>query len=93
MTYPAPPIKSERVSFPPGTNWGIIEGDDEAEYLSDQDIAAGRIPNNTRTNRKYKKETKISSVEVVLKKKKQNIYIISLRGETTTAKYILQLKV
>lgn len=55
MIYPAPPIKSERVTFPPGTNGGIIEGEgDEAEYLSDQDIAAGRIPNSTRTNKNDK---------------------------------------
>lgn len=49
ITNPAPPITRERVSFPPGTNWGGLGESDESEYLSDQDIAPGRIPNNTNT--------------------------------------------
>lgn len=49
ITYPAPPITNERVNRPPGTSSGIFEDEEEPEYLSDQDIAAGRTPNNTRT--------------------------------------------
>ena len=56
MTHAAPPTTSERVSLPPGTNCGngnFIAGD-ELEYLSDQDIAGGRIPNSTNTNKNTK---------------------------------------
>ena len=51
MTNPAPPITRERVSFPPGTNRGGFGNSDESEYLSDQNIAAGRIPNSTNTTK------------------------------------------
>jgi hypothetical protein len=54
MTHPAPPTTSERVSLPPGTNCGNCKAVDELPYLSDQDIAAGRIPNNTNTNKDKK---------------------------------------
>lgn len=40
---------SERVIFPPGTRYGSLGDCSEAEDLSDHDIAAGRIPNSTRT--------------------------------------------
>lgn len=56
MTTPAPPITSERVSLPPGTSWGNFRDDDRAEYLSDHDIAAGRIPNSTNTNKNITRE-------------------------------------
>lgn len=58
MTHPAPPTTSERVSLPPGTNCGnFIPTDDELdEYLSDQDIAAGTIPNSTNTIKNMKQK-------------------------------------
>lgn len=49
ITYPAPPITRDRVNLPPGTSCGRFEDIEELEYLSDQDIAAGRTPNSTRT--------------------------------------------
>lgn len=50
MTYPATPTTRERVSFPPGTRTGRFEDmEDPPAYLSDQDIAAGRIPKRTKT--------------------------------------------
>lgn len=50
MTRPDPAITSERVNFPPGTSRGIFgDLDDDFEYRSDHDIAAGRIPNRTNT--------------------------------------------
>ena len=49
MTPPAHPITRVRVSLPPGTSSGSLNDVDELEYRSDQDIAAGRIPNNTNT--------------------------------------------
>ncbi len=44
-------MTSERVTLPPGTSWGSFTDGDEFEYLSDQDIAAGRTPNSTNTNK------------------------------------------
>lgn len=50
ITRPDPAITSERVNLPPGTSRGIFEdSDDDPEYRSDHDIAAGRIPNSTNT--------------------------------------------
>lgn len=54
MTHPAPPIMRERLSLPPGTSSGNFTDGDELEYRSDQAIAAGRIPNNTNTNKHMK---------------------------------------
>lgn len=56
IMYPAPPITRDRVSFPPGTICGTVIGGDEAEYLSDHDITAGRIPNSTNTSPKKKRD-------------------------------------
>lgn len=46
-------MMSERVTLPPGTSCGSFIDGDEFEYLSDQDIAAGRTPNSTNTNKKH----------------------------------------
>lgn len=51
MTNPEHPVTRVRVSLPPGTSSGSFNDVDELEYRSDQDIAAGRIPNNTNTAR------------------------------------------
>lgn len=62
----------ESVTFPPGTS--CVAVDDETTYLSDQDIAAGRIPNNTRTT----KQTAVSFVvgfNGTLKKKLVVLYL------------------
>lgn len=49
ITYVAPPIVMDRVSFPPGTTGEIFGVKDEELYLSDHDIAAGISPKRTRT--------------------------------------------
>lgn len=49
ITLAAPPITSVSVNLPPGTSGGIGGDNDALEYLSDQDIAAGRSPNSTKT--------------------------------------------
>lgn len=63
ITYPATPIKIERVNLPPGTNSGNLIAGDLVEYLSDQDIAAGRIPKrtNTKSRKKKRKQCHITS--------------------------------
>lgn len=49
ITSRAPPMTRLKVNFPPGTS-GWSFGDCEAsEYLSDQDMAAGRTPKSKRT--------------------------------------------
>jgi hypothetical protein len=48
ITSNAPPITAPRVNFPPGTIGGT-GASNSSEYLSDQDIAAGKIPKSTRT--------------------------------------------
>ena len=48
ITSKAPPITNERVTFPPGTI-GDIGASKSSEYLSDQDMAAGKTPKSTRT--------------------------------------------
>lgn len=48
ITSNAPPITTERVNFPPGTIGGT-GASNSSEYLSDQDIAAGKTPKSTRT--------------------------------------------
>jgi hypothetical protein len=50
ITSKAPPITNERVTFPPGTI-GDIGASSSSEYLSDQDIAAGKTPKSTRTEK------------------------------------------
>lgn len=49
MINPEAAITRARVSFPPGTSIGRFWEIDEFVDLSDQDIAAGRIPNSTKT--------------------------------------------
>lgn len=49
MTSKAPPATKDRMNLPPGTKGGSGGDCEESEYLSDQDIAAGRTPNNTKT--------------------------------------------
>lgn len=44
-------MMSESVSLPPGTSCGSFTDEGGFEYLSDQDIAAGRIPKSTNTNK------------------------------------------
>jgi hypothetical protein len=53
ITSNAPPITNARVNFPPGTIGGT-GASNSSEYLSDQDIAAGRTPNSTRTENKQR---------------------------------------
>lgn len=53
MTNPAPPITRESPSFPPGTISGSFGDVQVFKYLSDQHIAAGRIPNKTRTTKTW----------------------------------------
>jgi hypothetical protein len=43
-------MTAERVNFPPGTIGGT-GASNSSEYLSDQDIAAGKTPNSTRTEK------------------------------------------
>lgn len=50
ITSNAPPMTAERVNFPPGTIGGT-GASNSSEYLSDQDIAAGKTPNSTRTEK------------------------------------------
>lgn len=50
-------MMSERISLPPGTSCGSFTAGDELEYLSDHDIAAGRTPNSTNTNKNREWET------------------------------------
>lgn len=59
MMYPAPPITKERVILPPGTSCGSFTVDDELEYLSDQAIAAGKIPKSTKTRTTYEPVNKL----------------------------------
>jgi hypothetical protein len=44
-------MMSESVSLPPGTSCASFIDEDGFEYLSDHDIAAGRIPKSTNTNK------------------------------------------
>nr|GMD69751.1 hypothetical protein Iba_chr12dCG22060 [Ipomoea batatas] len=46
MTNAEPPSTSDSVSLPPGTKGGNLGDFDDSEYLSDQDIAAGKSPNS-----------------------------------------------
>ena len=50
-------MMSETVTLPPGTSCGSFIDGDEFEYLSDQNIAAGRTPNSTNTNKNMKQGT------------------------------------
>lgn len=50
ITSKAPPMTNERVNFPPGTIGGT-GASRSSEYLSDQDIAAGKTPKSTRTEK------------------------------------------
>lgn len=58
MTYPEPPSTSNRVILPPGTSSGSFTDEDEFEFLSDQDIAAGTTPKSTNTTNDMKQRQK-----------------------------------
>lgn len=68
MTNAAPPKTSERVIFPPGTNGGKFGVRVDSEYLSDQDIAAGRSPKSTKTTKSQTHESNKSFRSVLNKR-------------------------
>jgi hypothetical protein len=63
ITSKAPPITNDRVNFPPGTI-GDIGASKSSEYLSDQDIAAGKTPKSTRTEKNTRKRS-VQSAKVI----------------------------
>lgn len=64
MTHPEPPSTSSRVILPPGTSSGSFTDEDEFEFLSDQDIAAGITPKSTNTTSKFKQWEKTCLVKI-----------------------------
>lgn len=51
ITNPEAAMTRDKVSFPPGTSVGRFWEIDDSVDLSDQDMAAGRIPKSTRTTK------------------------------------------
>jgi hypothetical protein len=49
ITYPELPSTISRVILPPGTSSGSFTDEDEFEFLSDHDIAAGITPKSSNT--------------------------------------------
>jgi hypothetical protein len=62
ITSNAPPVTTERVNFPPGTIGGT-GASNSSEYLSDQDIAAGKTPKSISTEKNICKVS-VDSTEV-----------------------------
>lgn len=72
ITYPEPPRTISRVILPPGTSSGSFTDDDEFEFLSDHDIAAGITPKSSNTVNDKKQPKKPVNSNLVFKKQSED---------------------